>query len=446
MFRRSRGLPASAAIIALVVGACGSSATPSVLPASPIAAIATPSAAPSGAPGSSATIAPTAVPDPTEAAATPTPEPTPTPTSTPTPAPTPKPSPKPVAIAPVSATGWTAPRALPSSTDCRDVAAAVDQAGRYQLTATCGDSIRTWASTGASTWSTRVFVHPAGRSELGPQVAITGNVEYVAYYRIAPDGGCGSLGTDVGVYFRSRTLPNGAWSLATKIGSVADTLQSLGVSGSTVYLIAENGDKLYYETRTGASFHRYLVPGGSERGSLAIGSDGRARVVYETATGLRFGTYTGSTLSSSKISGSTDRDWAPKLALDGADKPHLVWTRSPRPGGCAGPGPDPDDGTYYGTDTSGSWVKHRITTGTGATAFDMDDATGRLYTLLTTGSGIRCYTGTPAGSWTGTKVLSSGGWVESSVVRVNHVSGAVFIAYVGDTDSGASRLYTFSKP
>jgi hypothetical protein len=282
--------------------------------------------------------------------------------------------------------------------------------------------------------------------ELAPQVAIAGNVEYVAYYRIAPDGGCGTLGPDIGVYFRSRTLPNGAWSVATQVGSVADTLQSFGASGSTLYLIVENGGELYYETRSGASFHRYLIPGGTERGSLAVGSDGRARIVYETTAGLRFGTFTGSSLSSSWVGGSTSRDWAPKLSLDGTDKPHLVWTRSPKPGGCVEPGPNPDDGTYYGTDASGSWVKHRITTGTGVSAFTMDATTERLYTVLATGKGIRLYTGTSTSAWSGIKVLSTSGWSDGPVVRVNQVSGAIFIAYVNSTDSGASRIYAFSKP
>jgi hypothetical protein len=352
----------------------------------------------------------------------------------------------PVAGSPTSASGWSTPHALPSSSDCQALTAAVDQAGRYQLAASCSDSIRTWASTGASTWSTRVFVHPTDRMELSPQVAIAGNVEYVAYYRLAPDGGCGSLGIDIGVYFRSRALPNGAWSAATKIGSVADTLVSLAVSGSTMYLIVANDTKLYYETRAGASFHRFLIPGATERGSLAVGSDGRARIVYDTGTGLRFGTYTGSSLSSSRISGSTDRDWAPQLALDGHDKPHLVWVRSPKPGGCAGPGPNPDDGTYYGTDASGSWVKHRITPGLGLASFAMDATTGRLYTLLATGHGLRCYTATSAAAWTGAKILSTNGWVESAMVRLNQVTGAVFIAYVDSRDNGASRIYAFSKP
>ena len=182
------------------------------------------------------------------------------------------------------------------------------------------------------------------------------------------------------------------------------------------------------------------------RGALAVGSDGRARIVYETETGLRFGTYTGSSLSSSKVSGSTDRDWAPKLALDGADKPHLVWTRSPKPGGCAGPGPNPDDGTYYGTDASGSWVKHRITPGTGTGAFAMDATTGRLYALVTTNGGIRCYTGTSTNAWSGVQVVSTSGWADESAVSVNRVTGAVFIAYVNYTDSGDTQIYTLSKP
>lgn len=445
MHRRYRGSPVFAAIVAVVVGACGSGSTPSSQPSGPVAAAATPSAGPSALPSAGATASPTniptAVPDPIAQAT-----PTPTPTPSPTPEATPKPTPKPAPAGLVSAAGWTAARALVDSVGCYDVTAVVDATGGYHLAATCGDSIRTYASTGASSWSTRVFVHPADRAELAPQIAIGGNVEYVAYYRIAPDGGCGSLGTDVGVYFRSRTLPNGAWSVATKVGSVADELQSLAVSGSTIFLTVKNGEKLYYETRTGSSFHRYLIPGAAGRTSIAVGSDGRARVAYETATGLRLGTWTGSSLASSKVGGSTGRDWAPKLLLDSADKPHIVWTRSPAPGGCAGPGPEPDDGTYYGTNAGGSWVKHRITTATGETTFEMNAANGQVYTVVGTNAGLRCYTGSPDGTWTGALVVATKDWTPSPVVRLNPVNGGLFLVFVDYAQNGKTRIYTLSRP
>ena len=437
MHRRHPGTSIVLAIVAIAVGACGSAAAPTQAPS--VAA-----APPSTVPSATQAIVPTAVPDPI-AQVTPTPTTRPAPNPTPTPHPAPKPTPKPASTAPVSAAGWTAARALVDSVGCLDVTAAVDSTGGYQLAATCGDSIRTYASTAASSWSTRVFVHPVHRAELGPQIAIAGHIEYVAYYRIAPDAGCGSLGTDVGVYFRSRTLPNGAWSVATKIGAVADELQSMAVSGSTILLTVSNGNDLYFETRTGSSVHRYLIPGAGGRSSVAAGSDGRARVAYESATGLRIGTYTGSSLTSSKIGGSTQRDWAPKLVLDSADKPHVVWTRSPAPGGCVTPGPNPDDGTYYGTSAGGSWVDHRITTATGEATFDMNATNGRAYVAVTTGSGLRCYTRASDGAWSGVQVVTAKDGTDSAVVRVNEVTGALFIAFVNYA-GGKARIYTVSRP
>jgi hypothetical protein len=445
MYRRSRRLSGFAAIVAVVVGACGSSSTPSPAPASAAAQQTAATASPTAA------TLPTSAPDATSEPVT---EPTPStgPTSTPTPTATPKPTlaptVKPAATGPTSAVGWTAPRALIDSAGCQDVTAAVDQAGRYHLAATCGDGIRIYDSTGSSSWSTRVFVHPAGRAELAPQVAIVGNVEYVAYYRIAPDGGCGSLGTDIGVYFRSRTLPNGAWSVATKVGAVADELQSLAASGSTIFMTVKNDQALYFVSRAGSSVHRTLIPNAGGWSSVAVGSDGRARVAYVGATGLRIGVYTGTSLSSSRIGGSTDRDWAPKLMLDAADKPHVVWTRSPAPGGCAGPGPEPDDGTYYATDASGSWVKHRITTATGPTTFDMDAATGRVYTVVGTDSGLRSYTRASNGSWSGVLVAATTAstWADSPVVRFNRATGALFVAFMFNPASGPSHIYVVSKP
>jgi hypothetical protein len=432
MHRRSRSTPIVLAIVAIVVGACGSGAAPTLAPSYTVATPPTVTSA--------QTIVPTAVPDPIAQT-----EPTPTPKPTPTLRPTPKPTPKPAPAVPVSAAGWTTARALIDSVDCHDVTAAVDPSGGYQLAATCGDSIRAYASTGPTSWSTRLFVHPIHRAELAPQIAIAGNVEYVAYYRIAPDGGCGSLGTDVGVYFRSRTLPNGAWSVATKVGAVADELESLAATGSTIFLTVRSSDGLYFETRTGSSVHRSLIPGAGGQSSVAVGSDGRARVVYPTATGLRLGIYTGSSLSSSRIGGSTGRDWAPKLVLDSADKPHVVWTRSPAPGGCAGPGPNPDDGTYYGTSAGGSWVDHRITTATGPATFDMNDADGRAYAVVSTGSGLRCYTGASNGTWSGVQVVTTRDGVDSPVVRFNDVTGTLFIAFVNYA-SGRPLIYTLSKP
>ena len=108
---------------------------------------------------------------------------------------------------------------------------AVDSAGRYHIAAGCGGSIRYYvAPSAAGPWTRRVFSHPADRAETGPQIAIVGDRVYVAYMCVGlEDGGCGTGGADLGVDFRSRILPNGAWSAATRIGAVGDRLQSFQI-------------------------------------------------------------------------------------------------------------------------------------------------------------------------------------------------------------------------
>ena len=88
------------------------------------------------------------------------------------------------------------------------------------------------------------------------RLAFRGDVVYVAFSRIAPDGGCsGSRGVDVGVYFRTKTQPDGAWSAPVRLGSGPDSLRSFRVDGDTIHAIVRKGGD-----RTGCTTRRSAGP------------------------------------------------------------------------------------------------------------------------------------------------------------------------------------------
>ena len=421
MDRRDRGLRWFVATVSLVVGACGSSnPTPPAGP-TPTPTTSTAAAAQTSSPAPSLEVVPL------------------TPGPTATPAPTPTPTPTPLFI---PSAGWTSAHRVSATSGCNTVAAGIDPASRYHIVAECNNSIRYFTSNGIGSWTSRVFIHPANRMEVGPQIGFQGDVVYIAYSRLAPDEGCGSDGADVGVYFRTRTLPNGAWSAATRIGSVADRLQSFRVDGTTLHATVENNSRVYYETLNVSTFHRYPIPG-AVRTSLRIASDGRARIAYEGAAGIRYAVFQGSGFSTSAISGSDSDDWAPVLVLDAGDKPHVLWTRSGKPGGCV-TGDVPDHGTYYATNTSGTWVTQRITRATGDASLQVDATTGRVHAVVSGDSGLVYYTMAANGAWAHTKVAGTR-WGLSLAIRLDPATGTLLVVYIDASTAGNQRIYTVTK-
>jgi hypothetical protein len=413
-----------AAAVAIVVSGCTASGLPPLPSASVGGAGSTPTQtqAPSASalPGVAATAALT---------------PTATPTATPTPI-----------------TTWSKPRSVGSATDCSTVTAGIDVDSRSHIAAGCGGNIVYAVSNRDGSWSWKVFPHLADRLDLDPQIAFQGTIVYLAYTRIAPDGGCGSLGPDVGVFYR-RSQPDGSWTAPTRIGDPVDALESFRVAGGTIHAVVRGDDVApYYETVNGTSTHRYRISGAFGNVSLRVGTDGRAIIAYQTGDGLRYGVFTGAGFSTSAIGGSREDDWAPALALDGNNHAYVVWTRSPSPGGCAGPGPSPEDGTYYATNAGGTWETSRITTNLGRTSVQIDEATGQVHVLVGS-TGLRYYTKLPGGPWRGTKVSSDK--VLAAVVRLDPATGTLLAVYIRARDtgiaqpwtmSGSGRIYAVTKP
>ena len=322
---------------------------------------------------------------------------------------------------------------------CSAVVAVIDDHGTDHLAATCGNrgtQIRYAVSSDARTWTTSVLEPPTDREELDPQLAFAGDTLYLAYTRVGPvDGGCGDNGlNDTGVYYRTRTLPNGAWSEPTRIGVVADRLEAFRVSGSVIHatVTVKKDGKTAYETLAGGTLARYTIGDAAGWTSLRVGDDGKGRVAYESTRGISFGMVSGGQFSSRTIPNSSN-GWDPTLALAPGNDAYLVWTRSWHGLGCVGGGPDPLDGTYFATNASGTWVTSRLTTLVGSTSMALDPATGELHVLVSDYLRIVYFHRAPGADWAHETLAR--GQASSPVIREDPTTGALLVAYVVNVES-----------
>jgi hypothetical protein len=365
-------------------------------------------------------------------------QPTPVESASPTPGATPT-------SAPLAA-AWSKPVQLGASVACGSVVAGIDSSSRVHIAADCSYGIFYAVSNPDGTWATSSFDSPANRTDLGPQLEFDGNVVYLAYYQVK-GGGCGGP-PETGVYYRMQTTPGGAWSSPTRIGVLGDGLESFREVDGTLYATVANGAN-YFESIHGGTIHRFLIAD-AESGiydpvSLRIGSDGKARIAYTAASGLRYGVFNGSGFSTTTIVKQDKYVWNPILVLDSSNDSHLLWTHSPPPGGCASLDPSPLDGTYYATNASGAWTSARFTTFAGPTSLQVDDATGAVYAVVVADEGLSEFSRSPVGTWTGSDLtlLSA----SSPVIRRDPANGRLIVAFVVASGGGAQPgIYVMSKP
>jgi hypothetical protein len=344
-----------------------------------------------------------------------------------------------------AAAGWTSPTQLGTVTGCTDVSAAIDADGRQHVVATCGTNVRYLTNVSGS-WKTTTFSLPADRLDLEPQIAIDGNSVYVAYTRAAP----ATCGLDyIGVYYRWRTLPNGAWSTTTRIGRSSDTLESFRVVDGVFHLTVQDGDGVgQYETTAIGSLQRYVLPGSDflTQSSLRIGDDGAARVVYTHDGPIRYAVFHGSGFDWQIIPGTGVSDTDPHLVLDADNRAHVIWTH----GGGAGCGIDepPAPGTYYATNRTGEWTptgSRRFTRNIGPSSLAMDPVGGQLHVVLALENGVKYYTKPATGSWSGVTISSHG--AASAVIRRDPANGRLFAAYTRlSPDFELGGTYGLMKP
>ena len=415
---------AAAALVAILLVACGASQSPAPSSAAP-SPIVVPSAQPSTAPAPSAEPGDAGSPEPSVAV------------------PTPSPTPAPPAV-------WSkSSKPVAGLSGCGSVVAAIDGSGSAHLAASCTvgqlSQVRYSVSTEPGRWTTTKLAAPANRLEMAPQLAVDGSTLYLAYTRLAPtDGGCGDDGLqDVGVYYRTRSLPSGAWSDPKQIGIVRDELQSFRVRDGVVHATVFNDKTSKTAYVTSASVGgRVPLPSVVGSTSLRIGDDATPRIAFE-GNGIEYGSISGGTGTFKTIPGSS-RGHSPALILEPGNVADVLWTKSYSGGGCAEPGPEPEDGTYFSTNAGGSWQTVKLSKSLGDTTMTADPSTGAIHAVLADGESVVAFDRSPGGTWTHQKLL--GGAVFSVVIRQNPTTGGLLLAMSRDPiDNGVSEVEVMTK-
>lgn len=387
-----------------------------------------PTASPVVQPSSVASPDPSASPsaDPAEGVVQPT---TPTQPTSPT-----GPSLRPVVPPPPPVpTTWSKARVIMSG-QCWNVTATVDSSGTFHMVAGCGMGIRYALSKDGKAWRTAVLPHLAHRMDVEPQIAVDGSTLYVAYTRQRQlDGACGDSGlVDLGVYYRTRTLPDGRWSAPTRLGAAGAHLQSFRVVNGVIHetFVTQNREgPVWYGSLTAGTFRSIRIPGATGT-SLRVGDDGRARIAYTTGDSIRYATVTGGRLSTRVVFRSKVMQMdAPSLVLGAGDRAYMAWAVHPVwGGGCAdGGAPDVKPGTYFGTDVSGAWRVKRLTALVTSPSLALDASTGRLYAALTTERDVRDLARRPDGTWTLGRRIAGTKDMMSATLRRDTVSGHLLL-------------------
>jgi hypothetical protein len=407
MFKHRISVRLATLVMAVGVAACGQTATPpaSIAPL-PSEVVSDPSespiASPSAVPGSSGS------PTPTEPSATPTPR--------------------------ARLARWsTTPRRIFKG-GCDSVALAIDSSGGFHVAAICEGRIRYATSTDARSWEASTLPAPADGYEQGLQLAADGSTLYLAYTHLRPveQDTCGGRAIQedaVGVFYRTRDLPDGRWSAPTRIGHDGDHLQSLRVVDGVIHETFRADDStgaVFYASLKGSSFDAIAIPG-AEATSLRIGDDGRARIAHTSADTLGFAVATGSDRLATTVVFSADDVImeSPVLVLGGGDHAFVSWAAVPGGEGCDGPAPS-HEGTWFATDVDGKWATKRLSKDVGSASLALDVASGRLHATYNDQRGIRYVTRASDGAWTGSRLDVSADF-SGTVMRRDVTSGLLLL-------------------
>jgi len=408
-----RGILVVVGLAAIATGctaAPGASFAPSARPS-----LAAPSAAatPGASTQRSADPTPTAAPTPRPSHATSTTSP-----SEPTPAPPP----------------WSSAFTVERTPNCEGLSTAIDDRGTIHIATDCQRTIHVTSEYALDDWETTVFEHSTGMEEFDPQVTVDGGTLYLAASRVEfEDGGCGDRGIrSAGVVVRSRTLPNGTWSDARRIGREGDSLLSFRVTGRIYHAtVTESDGDVVYEAVTGVQVQRTVLPG-ADQTSLRVGSDGLPRLAYRAKVKVRYGVIDDGDLSVQAIPGS-DNGKLPSLVLGPKNEPYVAWvldTGGRFGEGCIYRDPGPRDGVYLSTRVDGEWQSKRISKAVAIPSVTLDLHTGRILVLLDD-RGLRLFERPMrGGDWASSKLAPLSGW--NALIRVDPRDGRRVVVFTGE--------------
>ena len=341
-------------------------------------------------------------------------------------------APKPAA--PAKPAVWSKARTVLRGGYCSEPVATIDAAGRFHVAVACDSRIRYATSTNGRTWTARTFNRPAHREEVAPEIAVDGRTLYVAFTRLkAVEGGCGDDGLmDVGVFYRKRQLPDGAWSAPVRIGQIGDRLQSFRVVGGVIhetYTSRDGQGPVSYGNLKGKTFRSVRLPGAVST-SLRVGDDGVARVAYSTGHKLRYATVRpdGRVSARTIFDGRVMQISEPSLVLGEGNRAYVSWAaHQPWGGGCADADrPMPKPGTYFATDAGGSWSVKRLSSRVSRPSLVLDRARGAAHIAFLEGRSVRHFTRDAAGSWADERVPGTA-QMDEVVVRSDPASGVLLL-------------------
>jgi len=334
---------------------------------------------------------------------------------------------------------------IPSSTGCDHVVAGIDGQGGYHLAGICGGRVRYWRRLDDGTWDVTSFKRETRREDGGVFIGFLDDRVVLAWTRfsVSYEEGCGdgeASVADLGVYYRSKSLTGSSWTTPTKVGAARDWLTAFRAANGTMYFAVYPWKATGIVLRTVAGSANYGVALPSAYGfSMRVGSDGQLRVAYQTASGVRYGSFTGSAFKTEAVRGGSVVTYGVTLALDAADTPSILWVRDNLAwGGCAEPPPDPKNGIYVATRSGGAWHVKRITPQTGPTALGVNKVDGTLYALVAAEDALLLEVGRRGKAWTETSLGRNvtDTWVYAPAILVDPFTGVQLIAYVRESADG----------
>lgn len=419
MFKHRISVRLVALVMTVGIAACGQTATaPSAAPPSPSGEAAAPSESP---------ISPSVAPGPSDS---------PTPIATPTPRP--------------RLARWSSEPSRIFAGYCASTATTIDGSGQFHVAAICGERIRYATSTDGRAWKSSTLPAPADGYDQDLHLAVDDSTLYLAYTHLTPvdQDTCGGRAIQenaVGVFYRTRQLPNGRWSAPTRIGHDGDHLQSLRVVDGVIhetFIADDSTGAVFYASLKGSTFHAIKIPG-AEASSLRVGDDGRPRIAYTTAHSLRYAVVAGGDrLETTVVFSANDViTESPVLVLGGGDRAFVSWTAMPGGEGCEGPLPT-HEGTWFATDVDGKWATKRLSRDVGSASLAVDVASGRLHATYNDERGVRYVTRASDGTWTGSRLDITRDF-RGSILRRDPDTGMLLLvgSLYSDDDESEVGLY-----
>ncbi len=265
-----------------------------------------------------------------------------------------------------AANGWSGPRRVIDGT-YREVSMDVDSNGKVHAAAR-GDSGLWYLTNRTGDWTRmRVTFHPLDGEDVYPSLDVDdADRVHIAFSRHTCGGCVPSIETNI-YYVSDVGRPAGTFD-EDPIWLDDGDRPSLVVVNDARYLAYQHifvppsceglcGEwEVLLRTDASGPWTTAVVEKYATRPSLAIASNGRARVAYEGRSGGIKYAIAGTSLGDFSVRRVTfdSRTVAPRLALDEGDRPHIAWTRNSRTSNGGG--------SYYAKLSSGTWVGGQFTT------------------------------------------------------------------------------------